>query len=122
LQPRAESIDPRRSCGVGSFAVQLARWKDAYVIGTAASANLAFVRELGADEAIDYTAGRFEDVVRDVDVVLDLIGGGTLERSWSIAKRGGIVVTTVGNISAEYGVRGISSIVNPSGRQLRDIS
>jgi hypothetical protein len=54
--------------------------------------------------------------------VLDLIGGGTLERSWSIAKRGGIVVTTVGNISAEYGVRGISSIVNPSGRQLRDIS
>lgn len=111
--------------GVGTFAVQLARWKDAYVIGTAASANLAFVRDLGADEAIDYTAARFEDVVRDVDVVLDLIGGDTLERSWSITKRGGIVVTTVGNISeakaAEHGVRGISFIVKPSGRQLRTI-
>jgi NADPH:quinone reductase-like Zn-dependent oxidoreductase len=111
--------------GVGSFAIQIAHWRGAYVIGTASSANLAFIRELGANEAIDYTAVRFEDVVRDIDLVLDTVGGDTLERSWSIVRRGGIVVTTVGDISeakaVEYGVRGISFIVKPSGQQLRTI-
>jgi NADPH:quinone reductase-like Zn-dependent oxidoreductase len=63
--------------GVGSFAVQLARWKGAHVIGTASARNQQFLRELGADETIDYNAGRFEDVVRDVDVVLDAMGGET---------------------------------------------
>src|SRR5262249_2139018 len=57
--------------GVGAFAVQLARWRGARVIGTASAANLDFVRSLGADEVIDYRAERFEDVARDVDVVFD---------------------------------------------------
>jgi NADPH:quinone reductase-like Zn-dependent oxidoreductase len=80
--------------GVGSFAVQLAHWQGAYVIGTASSANLAFVRDLGADKVIDYTAVRFEDLVRDVDTVLDRVGGDTLERSWGVVRRDGVVVTT----------------------------
>jgi NADPH:quinone reductase-like Zn-dependent oxidoreductase len=111
--------------GVGSFAVQIAHWRGAYVIGTASSANLAFIRELGANEAIDYTTVRFEDVVRNIDLVLDTVGGDTLERSWSMVRRGGILVTTVGDISeakaVEYGVRGIFFIVKPSGQQLRTI-
>src|SRR5262245_38456837 len=61
--------------GVGTFAVQLARWRGARVTGTASTANLDFVRRLGADEVIDYRAQRFEDVVRDVDVVFDTVGG-----------------------------------------------
>jgi NADPH:quinone reductase-like Zn-dependent oxidoreductase len=111
--------------GVGSFAVQMAHWRGAYVIGTASSANLAFVRELGADEALDYTAACFEDVVHGIDLVLDTVGGDTLERSWSIVRRGGTIVTVVGDISkanaAEYGVRGTFFIVKPSGQQLRTI-
>ena len=111
--------------GVGSFAVQLARWRGARVIGTASSANLGFLGTLGADEVIDYTAVRFEDVVRDVDVVLDTVGGETLERSWPVVRRNGVIVTTAGAISrtraAEYGVRGVSFIVKPSWQQLMEL-
>ena len=84
---------------MGSFAVQLAHWQGAYVIGIASSANLAFVRDLAADEVIDYIAVRFEDLVRDVDTVLDTVGGGTLERSWGVVRRDGVIVTTAGSIS-----------------------
>ena len=108
--------------GVGSFAVQLAHWRGAHVIGTASSVNLTFLRSIGADESIDYTATRFEDVVDPVDLVLDTVGGDTLERSWRVVKRGGIIVTIVGEISAERaaksGVRGVSFIVRPSRTQL----
>ena len=68
--------------GVGSFAVQFAKWKGAHVIGTASAGNAEFLRSLGADEVIDYKTKRFEDVVHDVDVVLDTIGEDTFERSW----------------------------------------
>jgi NADPH:quinone reductase-like Zn-dependent oxidoreductase len=111
--------------GVGSFAVQLAKWRQAYVIGTASPDNLAFLRTIGADETIDYTTVRFEDVVRDVDAVLDTVGGHTLQRSWSVVRSGGVIVTTAGEISeaqaAEYRVRGVSFIVKPSRQQLTTI-
>ena len=82
--------------GVGSFAVQLAKWKGAYVIGTASTRNQAFLRQLGVDEPIDYEKTRFEDVVRDVDIVFDPIGGDTQKRSWKTLKKGGILVPIVG--------------------------
>ena len=63
--------------GVGHFAVQLAKWKGAHVIGTVSGKNHDLLRELGADETVDYTTQRFEDVVRGVDVVLDTIAGET---------------------------------------------
>jgi len=95
--------------GVGSFAVQLAKWKGAHVIGTASARNQAFLRELGVDEPIDYAKTRFEDFVHDVDVVLDPIGGDTQKRSWKTLKKGGILVSIVGPPSAEeaakHGVR-----------------
>jgi len=81
--------------GVGVFAVQLARWAGAHVIATASARNREFLRELGADEFIDYTTTRFEDVVHDVDLVFDLVGGDTLQRSWQVIKLGGTLVSVV---------------------------
>jgi NADPH:quinone reductase-like Zn-dependent oxidoreductase len=79
--------------GVGHFAVQLAKWKGARVIGTASAGNHAFLRTLGADDTIDYTTTRFEEVVRDADVVLDTMGGDTQQRSWKTLREGGILST-----------------------------
>ncbi|MCQ6959288.1 NADP-dependent oxidoreductase [Mucilaginibacter aquariorum] len=83
------------SGGVGSFAVQFAKWKGAEVIGTASADNLAFIKQLGADQAIDHDNQRFEEEVKDVDLVLDLIGKETQQRSLTVIKPGGILVTTV---------------------------
>ncbi len=94
--------------GVGHIAVQLAKLRGAKVIGTA-SQHLDFIKELGVDQAIDYATTPFEDVVSDVDVVLDLIGGDTQERSWKVLKPGGIIISTIQPPSEEtaaaHGVR-----------------
>ena len=82
------------SGGVGMFAVQFAKWKGARVIATASAANAEFVRSLGADQVIDYNATPFEQVVQNVDVVLDMLGGNTQARSYSVLKPGGILVST----------------------------
>ena len=91
--------------GVGSFAVQLAKWKGAHVIGTASKRNHRLLRELGTDETIDHTTMRFEDAVRDADVVLDTVGGDTLSRSWGVLKKGGILVSIAEQPSPEEAVR-----------------
>jgi NADPH:quinone reductase-like Zn-dependent oxidoreductase len=83
------------SGGVGSFAVQFAKWKGAYVIGTASADNLDFIKQIGADEAIDHDNQRFEEEVKDLDLVFDLVGGETQQRSLEIIKAGGKLVTTV---------------------------
>lgn len=79
--------------GVGQFAVQLAKWKGARVIGTASTANLSFVTSLGADQVIDYTTTAFEEIVNEVDLVVDAVGGDTENRSWTVLKQGGILVS-----------------------------
>lgn len=95
--------------GVGTFAVQLAKWKGAHVIGTASPHNLEFLRRIGVDEAIDYTSTRFEAVAHDVDVVIDTEGGETQQRSWGVLKPGGILVGMFSQPSEEaataHGVR-----------------
>jgi NADPH:quinone reductase-like Zn-dependent oxidoreductase len=95
--------------GVGQFAVQFARRQGASVIGTASAANSDLLWSLGVKQVIDYQSTRFEDVVRDVDAVIDLVGGDVLERSMQVVTRGGIVVTVVGEPSreraAELGIR-----------------
>jgi NADPH:quinone reductase-like Zn-dependent oxidoreductase len=112
--------------GVGTYAVQLAHWRGAHVIGTSRMVNATFLKELGADEVIDYTAVQFEDKVRDVDVVLDTVGGDTLERSWRVLRPGGILVTIVSSGSPEragqHGVRGVFFIVRPNRAQLIEIA
>lgn len=84
--------------GVGSFAVQLAKWKDAVVIATAAPEDIPYLREIGVDQPIDFKSETFEERVRNVDVVVDLIGGAVLGRSYSVMKKhGSLIVSTVGH-------------------------
>lgn len=95
--------------GVGHIAAQLARQRGAKVIATA-SLNIGFLKELGVDEAIDYSSIPFEEVVKDVDVVLDLVGDDTQARSWKVLKPGGILVTSQtqpasDEVAAAHGVR-----------------
>jgi NADPH:quinone reductase-like Zn-dependent oxidoreductase len=112
--------------GVGHYAIQLAKWKGAKVIGTASAGNEDFLRELGADEVIDYRNAKFEEAVQDVDVVLDTIGGSTQKRSWRVLKKGGILVATLGISSPEeareHGVRGEGIMVHPDAAQLIQIA
>jgi NADPH:quinone reductase-like Zn-dependent oxidoreductase len=80
--------------GVGTFAVQLAHWKGAKVFATASAENAEYVRDLGTDRVIDYKTTRFESVAKDVDLVLDLVGGETQTRSFAVIKPGGRLVAT----------------------------
>lgn len=112
--------------GVGHFAVQFANALDAEVIVTAASADADFLHALGADRIIDYRSERFEDSVRDVDLVFDLIGGETQERSWQVLKRGGVLVSTLGQPSQQkaeqYGVRAVGYRAQPNTQELAHIA
>ena len=112
--------------GVGTFAVQLAKLKGARVIGTASKKNHEFLRSLGADETIDYNTTRFEDVVHDVDAVLDTITGETMERSWQVLRKDGILVSILQPPSQEkaasLGVRCAHTFVQPSVPQLNEIA
>ena len=112
--------------GVGNFAVQFAKAKGAYVIGTASSRNQPLLRELGVDKAVDYNKTPFEDVVRDVDVVLDTIGGETQERSFEVLKKGGILVSIVQppsqELATKYGVRALFYGAHASSSDLAEIA
>jgi NADPH:quinone reductase-like Zn-dependent oxidoreductase len=99
--------------GVGSYVVQLARWRGANVIGTASADNVDFVRSLGAETVIDYNATPFETVVRDVDVVIDTVGGDIPDRSWQVLRQGGVFVTIAARLAddagAKHGVRAMAA-------------
>jgi NADPH:quinone reductase-like Zn-dependent oxidoreductase len=84
------------SGGVGSIAVQIAKARGAWVIATTSEKNRALVQSIGADEVIDYRTQKFQDVVCDVDVVFDTIGGQVQEASWQVLKPGGILVSIIG--------------------------
>jgi NADPH:quinone reductase-like Zn-dependent oxidoreductase len=87
--------------GTGSVIVQIAKARGAYVIATASAGNHEYLKQIGADEMIDYRATRFEDVVHDVDVVVDTVGGDTLVRSEQVLRDGGRLVTLVGSVPAQ---------------------
>jgi len=112
--------------GVGSLAVQLAKALGARVIATASGVNAGLVTQLGADQFIDYTQTRFEEAVKDVDVVFDTIGDDTQERSWSVLKPGGILVSVVTPppeaTAIERGVRSAFVFIQPNGEQLTAIA
>ena len=111
--------------GVGSIAVQLAKWRGAHIIATASDYNHNFLRELGVDVPVDYRTQNFEDFASDVDVVLDPIGGDTQVRSLQILKEGGILVSIVGLTSEgrnpSRNVRATSILVRPNSVQLSEI-
>ena len=112
--------------GVGSFAVQIANLRGAHVIATTSVKNMDFVRDLGADEVINYTSVRFEDVVHDVDAVLDTVGGDTQDRSWSVLAPGGVLVSIVKpppeEMARKYGVRAGFLFLQPLASQLDEIA
>ena len=114
------------SGGVGSFAVPIAKARGAKVIATASAANQDFLKELGADQAIDYRATKFEEVAKDVDVVLDTVAGDTLKRSYDVVKKGGFIVSILDMpAKAELdkrGIRGTAILVKPSSEGLAEIA
>jgi NADPH:quinone reductase-like Zn-dependent oxidoreductase len=113
------------SGGVGSFAVQIAKVRGAKVIATASTANQKLLKELGADVTIDYTTTGFEKTAKDVDVVLDTVGGETLSRSYPIVKRGGIITSLRDRPDQtqldKYGIRGSPIAVKPNANELATI-
>jgi len=111
---------------VGSYAVQMAKEKGLYVIGTATGTGIEFLKNLGADEVIDYTTTDFLKAINDLDVVLDLVGGETLEKSYNLLKKGGILVSTVTPPSAdkaiELGIRVAMTNTEPDVAMLNEIA
>ncbi|WP_371665334.1 NADP-dependent oxidoreductase [Streptomyces sp. NBC_01241] len=112
--------------GVGTFAVQIAAALGGRVTATASARDKDFVTGLGAQQVIDYRNERFEDLVHDADVVLDLVGGETLDRSWAVVRPGGIIVSIVQppdqEKAAARGARGLFFIVEPDRPGLMAIS
>jgi NADPH:quinone reductase-like Zn-dependent oxidoreductase len=112
--------------GVGSFAVQLAKWKGARVIGTASARNAEFLHNLGADQVIDYTIEHFDAVLHDVDVVFDTIGNETQHRSWRVLKPGGILVSIISppppEEAAAHHARGAYVFTQPNAGQLTQLA
>jgi NADPH:quinone reductase-like Zn-dependent oxidoreductase len=109
--------------GVGVFAVQLAHRAGARVVATASAANRDLVAALGADEIIDHTRVRFDQALApDIDLVFDAVGGDTLDQSWAVLKRGGMLLSVVEKPSAaraaRQGVRSGFFIVRPDREQL----
>jgi NADPH:quinone reductase-like Zn-dependent oxidoreductase len=120
LQPAERVLIHGGAGAVGMFAVQLARMHGARVTSTVSASNMAFVKSLGADDAIDYRATPFEAGVGGFDLVFDTVGGDTLRRSWQVLKRGGRLVTIAADSEAESDerVRQAFFIVEPSRTQL----
>ncbi|MBI3151777.1 MAG: NADP-dependent oxidoreductase [Chloroflexi bacterium] len=112
--------------GIGTFAVQLAKDIGAYVIGNEKADNIAFVRQLGADEVIDAESQRFEDVVDKVDVVLDLVRGEYVERSYNILKPRGRYVTTANMLpegaGKEQGIVAMGHFTQPTVEELTKLA
>ncbi|MBI2327752.1 NADP-dependent oxidoreductase [Candidatus Curtissbacteria bacterium] len=97
--------------GIGTFAIQIAKSLGAYVTTTVSSDDLNFVKSLGADQAIDYKNEAFEQLVKNIDCVFDTVGGKITDRSFAVLKKGGIIVSMVGqpnqDLAQEFGTAAI---------------
>lgn len=114
------------SGGVGTLAIQFAKHAGAWIATTASAENRGLVERLGADQFIDYKTERFEDVVEPCDLVIDMMGGDTLERSFDVVKPGGTVVSIKGDapegLAAERNIAFHAFFMEPSGEQLTEIA
>ncbi|MEU8249912.1 NADP-dependent oxidoreductase [Nonomuraea sp. NPDC048916] len=116
--------------GVGHLAVQIAKARGAYVIGTASAAKHDFLRGLGADELVDYRSEDFAEVVRDVDVVLETMGGDYGPRSLRTLREGGTIVSLTISLlheglhamAAERGIRSAAMLVEPDYAAMRSLA
>ena len=111
--------------GVGTYAVQLARWAGARVVATGRARSADLVSELGAQQFVDVEHQRFEEAVTDVDVVFDLVGGETLARSSAVLKPGGVVVSVAGDpavaVSGRSDIGGVFFVVEPRRSELSEL-
>jgi len=114
------------SGGVGSMAIQIAKARGAKVLATASTANQDLLKQLGADVAIDYKKTKFEDVAKDVDVVLDSVGDDTLMRSYGVVKKGGFIVSLVARPDQAqldaHGIRGAGLDAKPDAMELAEVT
>ncbi len=114
------------SGGVGHFAIQIAKARGANVIATASTPNQELLKHLGTDVGIDYTKQKFEDVAKDVDVVLDSVGNDTLTRSYGVVKKGGIIVSIVDEPDKAaldaHGIRGTTLRASPKANVLEELA
>jgi NADPH:quinone reductase-like Zn-dependent oxidoreductase len=126
LQSGQTALIHGASGGIGLFAIPIAKIRGAKVFATASTANQDFLKQLGADVAIDYKTQKFEDIAKDVDVVIDAVGGETLRRSYPIVKKGGMVVSLSDNVDqaqlGKFGIRGTSIAVQNNGDELTQIA
>ncbi|HUZ93417.1 MAG TPA: NADP-dependent oxidoreductase [Edaphobacter sp.] len=124
LQPQQRVLIHGGAGGVGFFAVQFAKSLGAYVIATASADTIPFVKSLGADQILDYRATRFDQELRDIDLVVDTVGGETLARSWNVLRSGGRVVTAASDIpdDAPHKIKDAFFLVQPDGKQLSEIA
>jgi NADPH:quinone reductase-like Zn-dependent oxidoreductase len=113
------------SGGVGLFAIPIAKIRGAKVMATASTANQDFLKQLGADVAIDYKTQKFEEIAKEVDVVVDGVGGDTLARSYPIVRKGGVLVSLVAPLDQaqldSHGIRGVSLEAESNGGELAQI-
>ena len=129
LNPGERVLIHAASGGVGHYAVQMAKYLGAYVIGTSSAANKDFVLSLGADEHIDYKERPFESVVHNMDFVLDTIGGDYFERSLKTIKKGGTIISinsganeSVKGKAEALGIHGLITHVIPDGTNMQEIA
>ncbi|MGK0274673.1 MAG: NADPH:quinone reductase-like Zn-dependent oxidoreductase [Ilumatobacter sp.] len=114
------------SGGVGTLAIQIAKHAGAWVATTASAKNKDLVENLGADQFVDYSTERFEDVAEKYDLVFDMLGDDTLKRSFDAVKPGGTIVSIKGDapdgLAAERNVTFHSFFMQPNGEQLAEIA
>jgi NADPH:quinone reductase-like Zn-dependent oxidoreductase len=129
VQPGEKVLIHAAAGGVGHYAVQIAKYLGAYVVGTASDANYDFVKELGADDFIDYTSGAFEEAIKDVDVVFDTVGGQYPLRSLGVLKDGGRLVAIAGGLTDEVkhlaearNIKAIAYLVHSNGDDMEQIA
>ena len=126
LQPGEKVLIHAGSGGVGSLAIQIAKHLGAFVATTTSGSNLDMVKNLGADVGIDYHTQRFNEELSDYDLVIDMLGGESLERSFAVVKRGGRIVSIKGEapkgLADESGVHFTAFYMTPSGTMLTTLA
>lgn len=112
--------------GIGTMAIQIAKHVGAYVATTATGDGLTYVKELGADEAIDYKKQRFEDIVQNYDAVFDTVGGDTYTRSFPVLKNGGVIVSMLEQpneaLLKQYGVNAVAQATHVTTERLAKLT
>jgi NADPH:quinone reductase-like Zn-dependent oxidoreductase len=114
------------SGGVGSFAAQFAKWKGAEVIATASRPSFDYLRSIGVDDIVDYKKERFEATCKDMDVVIDPMGGEVQGRSWGVLRPGGLLINLIGEVdeiaAKKYKVRAVAFDMKYDVKDLTEIA